>query len=107
MAAGAGPPHDGVAGAAAAAGEHEDSLALLRAQLVYRVSDTLDRDGDGRLSAVNARPFADFTSFEGTEAEWAAEFGIVCRAGPEGAGAPLMTREVFVRLVDDTSDEGC
>eukprot|EP00930_Biecheleria_cincta_P092427 TRINITY_DN8233_c0_g1_i1.p1 TRINITY_DN8233_c0_g1~~TRINITY_DN8233_c0_g1_i1.p1 ORF type:complete len:2246 (+),score=491.91 TRINITY_DN8233_c0_g1_i1:182-6919(+) len=76
-----------------------------RQGVVRQIFLLLDKNEDGRLSAQEMRPFAVHTGFDGNEQDWTEEFGLLCRES--GSSSEGVSLEVFERIVDDDSENGC
>mmetsp|Transcript_108916 Transcript_108916/g.308024 ORF Transcript_108916/g.308024 Transcript_108916/m.308024 type:complete len:686 (+) Transcript_108916:3-2060(+) len=81
-----------------------------REELAPAVFSLLDKDGDGRLNQAEMRNFANRIGFTGSDEEWAEEYAKVLQAAA-GAGDERppegVEQALFMRLVNDRSDEGC
>ena len=75
-----------------------------RRRLIQDVFSTLDKSRKGYLTAVDMRPFAEHTGFNGSNQEWQQEFAALCRESGSAQGIAL---DAFVTLVNDSSDDGC
>ncbi|CAL1153427.1 unnamed protein product [Cladocopium goreaui] len=74
-----------------------------RSALLRSVFAALNRSGSGQLSAVELRPLADRTGFQGSDSEWHEEFNLLRQ---ECSGGEIRWND-FERLVNDKSDNGC
>merc|ERR1719362_83096 len=72
-----------------------------RDYLIDAVFRALDEDEDGRLSGKEMRVFAGRIGFDGSDEEWCGEFSAIC---PDAKG---VSPELFKKLANDTTDEGC
>jgi len=80
--------------------------AASRSDLARAVFRACDADGDGHLSCQEMRSFAGRIGFEGSDAEWAAEYQKLLseRGGNATKGIDL---DLFLQLLEDESDDGC
>eukprot|EP00434_Breviolum_minutum_P029228 symbB.v1.2.025851.t1/scaffold2538.1/size76676/5 len=74
-----------------------------RSELIKSAFHVLNQSGSGHLSAAEMKPFAEHTGFQGTEAEWQAEFDVFKKEW----GLSQIALKDFDRLVNDESDSGC
>lgn len=74
-------------------------FAMVRTDVKSTLFSCLDQDGDRRLNRAEMKKFAEMTGFEGTDADWAGEFEVLCE--PQGCDFAA-----FSRLIDDDSDDG-
>jgi Ca2+-binding EF-hand superfamily protein/predicted GNAT family acetyltransferase len=79
--------------------------ALRRSELVRKIFNLLDKDGDSVLNEKEMRPFAAHTGFDGNAAEWAAEYRMLCSS--YNGFQPSISLALFEKLVDDQSEDGC
>lgn len=77
-----------------------------RPVLIKALFRTCDRDGDGRLNSKEMGSFARRTGFQGDDFEWVEEFAIMCQ-DQGGLVSTGFTLEMFTRLVNDDSGDGC
>eukprot|EP00931_Biecheleriopsis_adriatica_P089102 TRINITY_DN63285_c0_g1_i1.p1 TRINITY_DN63285_c0_g1~~TRINITY_DN63285_c0_g1_i1.p1 ORF type:complete len:448 (-),score=98.63 TRINITY_DN63285_c0_g1_i1:58-1401(-) len=77
-----------------------------RSELKEAVFSHFDVDRDARLTSAELRNFACSTGFDGDAADWLDEYGYICDCMGCQAGEGL-SEEVFSRLVDDESEDGC
>jgi len=83
----------------------ETEPANPRTELILRVFYACDSDGDGRLNQQEMKKMAAQTGFEGTDAEWAEEFQLLCKDKGLNA-AEGVSQEVFIDIMNDQSDDG-
>jgi len=85
--------------------ELRDMLKNLRETLVTDAFSVFDLDADGCLNAQEMRCFAGHTGFDGTEADWANEYSMLC-SSYNGLQSSI-SLALFQKLVDDETDDGC
>lgn len=78
---------------------------LSREELITRVFDILDGDGDGALSKAELRRYAGWSGFGGTEVQWAEEWSRICSHSGASPDAGV-DRALFSKLVNDRSEAG-
>jgi len=73
--------------------------------LIRDIFRTLDVHGSGHLGSAEIRRFAGLTGFEGTDAEWRAEYELLCKEKHRSSDDGF-DEAAFCALVNDASDEG-
>jgi len=73
--------------------------------LIRDIFRTLDVHGIGHLGSAQIRRFAGLTGFEGTDAEWRAEYELLCKEKHRRPDDGF-DEVAFCALVNDASDEG-
>jgi len=76
-----------------------------RPELVSEVFRLCDTDGDGRLSLMEMRTFAEGVGFEGTAEEWVEAYIVLCSANNVDPDRGF-SKTMFARLVKDQSGNG-
>jgi len=77
-----------------------------RPELVRRLFEVCDRDGDQRLNCREFRRFADAIGFEGEDQQWEVEYAALFDGRSERPEAGI-SFQIFSELVDDMSESGC
>jgi len=76
-----------------------------RPELVSEVFRLCETDGDGRLSLMELRTFAEGVGFEGTAEEWVEAYIVLCSANNVDPDRGF-SKAMFARMVKDHSDHG-
>ncbi|CAK0870628.1 unnamed protein product, partial [Prorocentrum cordatum] len=91
--------------AAPAAGSRGEG-AQSREEMKQALFGRLDANGDGLLLSPELWPYAVKTGFDGSEAEWAEEYAMLCRDMGRHVAEGLSALDFF-KMLDDDSAEGC
>lgn len=103
-----GPARAGVAHVPKAATTSEEAgrgKQVSRTAMVHTIFQVLDEGNTGLLGSKAMRRFAVLNGFEGSVADWEAEFRMIC--GEWGISGDGFGEASFQQLVNDESEKGC
>ena len=103
-----GPARAGVARVPKAATTSEEAgrgKQVSRTAMVHTIFQVLDEGNTGLLGSKAMRRFAVLNGFEGSVADWEAEFRMIC--GEWGISGDGFGEASFQQLVNDESEKGC